>query len=68
MSKDNKKEYALWIIFGNEETPLGLVISKTEGGALRRYSEETGKSRHSIYTEKADISYQKKVLRFPTCS
>lgn len=62
--KKTKKpdENKLWLILGEEELPLGISVAKTSGGAKKIYSERTGRSRDTIYTE--EISFHKQFCGF----
>lgn len=60
--KKNLDENKLWLILGAEELPLGISVAKTSGGAKKIYSERTGRSRDTIYTE--EISFHKQFCEF----
>lgn len=72
MSKDEKKkkkksaedevEARMWLIFGGEETPIGIAVAKTKGGAKRIYEERTGHSRDGIYVEA--LRFKKQFVAF----
>jgi hypothetical protein len=51
MSK-NKKEACLWVIYGEEEQPVGIALAKTMGGALKVYEDRTGLSRYGLHAQK----------------
>jgi hypothetical protein len=59
----SKSEYKIWIVYGEEETPLGLAYAKTSGGAKKIYEARTGYSRACIHVEPA--FFNKQYCRFP---
>jgi hypothetical protein len=54
---DNKKP-KMWVVYGEEQLPLCLVVAKTEGGAKAVYEKRTGKTRHGIHVEEIVMEKQ----------
>jgi hypothetical protein len=51
----SKNKVKIWAVYSEEETPIGMVLAKTAGGAKKRYEERTGYSRHLIHVEKVEF-------------
>ena len=50
------KPIKLWVVYGEEETPLGIAWAKTAGGAKKRYERSTGRSREGIHVVSLSLS------------
>lgn len=63
-NNNNKDEVTdkLWLIIGNEELPLGIVVAKTKNGATRIYSERTNRDRDSVHVE--ELKFKKQFVAF----
>ena len=61
MAKDKQKS-KIWVIYGEEELPLGLAVAETAGGAKAVYEKRTGKTRDGIHVE--DVTFTKQFFRF----
>ena len=61
-AKKKPDDTKLWLILGSEEQPLGIAVAKTSGGAKKTYTERTGKSRDTIYTQ--EIAFHKQYCGF----
>lgn len=61
MSKEKKKNLALWLIRDQEEQGKAVIIAKTEGGSLAKYEKATGVPREEVRSER--VSFVEDVLR-----
>lgn len=60
MSTKNKNK--IWVIYGEEQLPLGLAVAKTESGAKLVYEKRTDSTRDGIHVE--EIAFEKQFFRF----
>lgn len=50
-----KSEWRYWVVYGNEEKPLGIAFAKTPGGAKKKYEDRTHQTRDGIYVEELEF-------------
>lgn len=56
MSKIKKPK--MWVVYGNEELPLCLVVAKTPDGAKAVYEKKSKCTRHGVHVEEIQFENQ----------
>lgn len=56
MTAKKQPRYKLWAVYDQEGKALALATARTEGGAKKKWEDNTGGDRSEIYVEVVDLN------------